>query len=117
MLAVGILGTPLLGNIQDKEIDASLKKNNPAIHASVMKAPKASLFGEYQPVDEDKVKVLPKEEQKIISETGDTAKKSALKTVALFPCIMLVSYLLLLLYFKARGGYKAQEIGAGSAGH
>lgn len=112
MLAVGILGNPLLGNIQDKEIDAQLKEKNPALYAQVMGAPKPSLFGTYQPVDNVKLTAAGKDAEKEITTLGDTAKKSALKTVAIFPCIMLASYLLLILYFKSRGGYRPEDINA-----
>ena len=38
------------------------------------------------------------------------AKKNALKTTAAFPVVMLFCYLLLILYFRSRGGYKAVEL-------
>ena len=106
MMAVGILGTPLLGSIQDKEVDRELASRNPAIHSKVAGAEKPSLFGVYRPLDGDKVSALPADDQKAVTETKEAAKKNALKTVALFPVGMLVCYLILLGYFKARGGYK-----------
>jgi hypothetical protein len=33
-----------------------------------------------------------------------------LTTVAIFPCIMLVCYLALIVYFKSQGGYKAKML-------
>ena len=39
-----------------------------------------------------------------------------MRTVAIFPCIMLVCYLILLAYFKSIGGYKAAVL-AGHAAH
>jgi len=39
-----------------------------------------------------------------------TAKKSALMTVAVFPAIMLVCFLILIFYFRAKGGYKPVEL-------
>lgn len=106
MMAVGILGNPLLGNIQDKVADRELNSRHPAIHAQVMAEPKSSVFGPYQPVDEGKVKAADAEVQQAVKETRNIAKKSALRTVAVFPVIMFVSYVLLILYFKARGGYR-----------
>ena len=110
MMAVGILGAPLLGNIQDKEVDRVLAADHPALHSGVTGEAKPSLFGDYHPVDTDKVASLPVEEKKVITDTQATAKKNALATVALFPVGMLAAYLLLLLYFQARGGYKPVEI-------
>ena len=118
MMAVGILGAPLLGNIQDKEVDRVLAADHPALHAGVAGEAKSSLFGDYQPVNTDKVASLPVEEQKIVTKTQATAKKNALATVALFPVGMLVAYLLLLLYFKSKGGYRPVELdGAPAAAH
>jgi MFS family permease len=116
MLAVGILGAPLLGNVQDKEVDKSLSTTNSAIHAKVAGAKKTSLFGEYQPLDEEKVKTLSEEEKKTITDTQAVAKKNALKTVALFPIGMLVCYVLLLLYYQSKGGYKPVDLGTGQPG-
>jgi MFS family permease len=106
MMAVGILGAPLLGNIQDKSIDQSLKAGNSALHAQVMGEKKTSLFGEYQPLDDKKVTAASDPEKAEIKKTQEAAKKNALKTVALFPVGMLLAYLLLIGYFKSRGGYK-----------
>jgi len=118
MMAVGILGAPLLGNIQDKSIDQSLKAGNSALHAQVMGEKKTSLFGEYQPLDEKKVKLASEAEQTDIKKTKEAAKKNALKTVALFPVGMLIAYLMLIGYFKARGGYKPVQLeGHAPAGH
>ncbi|MGL6095136.1 MAG: MFS transporter [Fimbriiglobus sp.] len=105
MMAVGILGTPLLGNIQDKEIDRELAAQHPAIHATVTGETKPSLFGPYKPVEPAKLETASADDKKVVTETQDAAKKNALKTVALFPAGMLVCYVLLLLYFKTKGGY------------
>jgi len=110
MMAVGILGNPLLGNIQDKTADAELKQKYPALHAKVMADPKTSVFGTYQPVDNDKVKNATLVEQAEVKTTKEDAKKTALRTVAIFPIIMLCCYLLLILYFKSKGGYRAENI-------
>ena len=110
MIGVGIIGAPLLGNIQDKFTDKSLAESNPAIYKQVAGAEKTSVFGTYSPMDPDKVNALPEDQQKIVKETAEASKKNALSMVAIFPCFMLVCYLILILYFKARGGYKAQEL-------
>jgi MFS family permease len=118
MLAVGILGNPLLGNVQDKEVDKGLKADQPAIYAKVAGESKTSVFGEYTALDEAKLKALSADEAKTVADTKEAAKKNALKTVALFPVVMLGGYLLLLLYFAAKGGYKPVELdGVPAAGH
>jgi MFS family permease len=110
MLSVGVIGAVFLGNIQDRQIDRELLIQHPALHAQVVALEKASIFGKYQPVDKEKVAALSEGEKKIVSDTTGTAKKNALMTVAIFPAIMLVCYLILLLYFRAKGGYKPVEL-------
>ena len=44
------------------------------------------------------------------SEGENRAKKGALRTVALFPLVMLICYLSLWIYFKRKGGYEAVDL-------
>jgi len=106
MLAVGVIGTALLGNIQDKESSRELKAKDPALYAQVVDSPKTSVFGTYQPLDQKKVDQLADSEKGVIETLQAVAKKNALATVAIFPCIMFVCYLALIVYFKSQGGYK-----------
>jgi len=110
MLVVGVIGAAFIGNIQDRQIDKTLKAANPALHIQVVAPEKASIFGKYEPLDQEKVKALPDEDNQKIVEVTKIAKQDALLTVALFPTIMLVCYLLLILYFRTKGGYKAVEL-------
>jgi len=110
MLSVGVIGAVFLGNIQDRQIDHELAAHNPALHSRVVAQEKVSIFGKYQPVDKEKVAALSQEEKETVGDVSATAKKNALMTVAIFPAIMLVCYLILILYFKAKGGYKPVEL-------
>ena len=110
MLGVGVVGAVLLGNIQDKEVDAKLFSAQPEIHAQVAGEEQTSVFGSYRPIDAEKVQELPDEQQEEITEIQATAKKSALQTVAIFPLIMFVCYIVMLGYFKTKGGYKPVEL-------
>jgi MFS family permease len=112
MLGVGTVGAVFLGFIQDTSIDRHLKAEQPAIYQKVSTS-KPWVFGSYQTLDAERTKSLPEAERKVIDDTAAVAKKDALMTVAIFPLIMLISYLALLGYFKARGGYKAEVL----AGH
>jgi MFS family permease len=116
MLGVGVVGAVLLGNIQDKEIDQNLKAKDAQVHASVVGKKETSVFGTYETVDDKKVEQASAETKSAVKEVRDGAKKSALKTVAIFPVFMLICYLILILYFKARGGYRAVDITHGG-GH
>jgi len=113
MLTVGVVGTALLGNIQDKTIDGRLQEKHPEVHAKIIDAEKMSVFGAYSPVNQQKVDRLPEAERTQVQTVRDEAKKAALAGVAGFPVFMLVCYLILILYFRAKGGYKAEVL----AGH
>lgn len=111
MLAVGTVGAVFLGYIQDSSVNTKLKTEKPAVHQQVV-IEKRWVFGKYEAVDHQKAEQLPdqqeREEVKKLSEAG---KKEALRAVAIFPAIMLVAYLLLMAYFKAKGGYKPVILG------
>lgn len=124
MLGVGVIGNPLLGNLQDKEIDRALQQTQPALHAKVMGETKQSVFGSYRALDTTKVEaVLAKDApddakiQTALDTVKEEAKKSALYNTAIFPVFMLISYVLMIFYFQLRGGYKAQSLGGDGGGH
>ena len=54
-----------------------------------------------------------------LAEIDVASKKNALFTVAIFPFIMLICYIILILYFRSKGGYKAVVLDAqeGEAAH
>jgi hypothetical protein len=107
MLAAGVFGVAFLGNIQDKQIDRELQAQNPGIHSRVMGQEKSSIFGNYKPIDQQKLQSLASSQQDGIVSIQASAKQGALATVAIFPAIMLLSYIGLMLYFRSIGGYKA----------
>jgi MFS family permease len=110
MLSVGVIGAVLLGNIQDNKVESDLLEKNQAIHEQVVGEEKVSIFGLYRPILPDKVAQLPDEDQKVVTDVQATAKQSALMTVAIFPFIMLICYLILIFYFRSKGGYKPVEL-------
>ena len=114
MLSVGVIGAAFLGNIQDKAVDTELLKENPAIHAQVIGEEKTSVFGQYKPIDQEKLAGLDDADKEVIKTVQGEAMKSALMTVAIFPVIMLVCYLILIGYFRSKGGYKAIDLGTES---
>ncbi|MBS1977805.1 MAG: MFS transporter [Bacteroidetes bacterium] len=114
MIAAGVIGAVILGFVQDKEIDAKLdqydREHSTSLHASYATISHHSIFGEYQGLDYTKLSAAPEEERSTVQGIQESAKKSALKTVAIFPVIMLVTYVILILYFRSKGGYKAVDI-------
>lgn len=109
MLAVGVLGMPFIGQLQDDASIRALKKEEPALYA-VVKMNKDGMFREYEAVSPDKVKTLAKADQEKIAKIDARAKQGALAIMAIFPCIMLVAYLLMIAYFASKGGYKPVDI-------
>jgi MFS family permease len=110
MIAAGVIGAGILGFIQDKSVDQKIAQydvsNKTAIHSTYVTEQKTSLFGEYKALDQAKLSGATPEEQTTVTSIRDTAKKEALSYIVIFPLIMLVSYVLLMLYFKSKGGYK-----------
>jgi DNA-binding PucR family transcriptional regulator len=110
MLSVGVIGAVFLGNIQDRQIDRELIAQNPALHARIVAEEKTSVFGKYQPIDLERFESLNEQDKAVVGEITSSAKQNALMTVAIFPAIMLACYLILIFYFKAKGGYKPIEL-------
>lgn len=121
MLSVGIVGAVFMGKIQDSAIDRDLlaydQKNNTQFHSKLVTVEKTSIFGKYMTIDQEKLKTESEENQKVVKDVSMLASKSALRTVAIFPCIMLVCYIILIIYFQSRGGYKPIHLAEESGGH
>ncbi len=110
MLGVGVVGSVFLGNIQDKAIERELRLQQPALHQQLVGEERTSVFGTYRPVDPTRMKALNSQETRLIEEIADAAKKNALSTVTVFPVVMLICYLVLMAYFKSKGGYEAEAL-------
>ena len=118
MLAVGILGFPFIGGLQESTATQKLSASNPALYQTVTK-PGHYLLGKYQAIDPDKTALLTDEKLKAdVTAATTTGQFSALGKMAFFPAFMLVCYLALIAFFKARGGYKPVQLsGGGTGGH
>lgn len=118
MISVGVLGGPFLGALQDISIDMALQQKGGALHEKVAK-PEVSKYGlKYRPLDQDKLKTLSADEAAVVEGVRTETKQSTLTKVAVLPAIMFVCYLMLILGFKARGGYKPVELSSEpAAGH
>lgn len=110
MMGVGVIGAVILGFVQDKQLDQNLasydQKNNTALHSTYVTDEKTGLFGSYKALDPNKLLNAPAETIEKIENVQNEAKKSALRTVAVFPAFMFLCYLGFIFYFRTRGGYK-----------
>jgi MFS family permease len=110
MLAVGILGAPFIGYLQEYSATAKLQASNPALYESVT-VEKKYLLGDYRAIDPAKSAAVTDEASKETIRTATTTGQfSALGKMAMFPAFMLVCYLALIAYFKSKGGYKPVEL-------
>ncbi len=107
MIAVGVLGGPFLGAVVDKGLDNNLEQKNPALHSIVTKAPESNFGLTYRPLNNNVIAKLPLDQQNVIQTVQAETKQGTLGYVALLPVTMCVCYIGLILFFKAKGGYKA----------
>ena len=115
VLGMGILGTPLMGGLQDVGIDKDLKAEQPAIHAKIHGEPQGVVFlGEIPKIDADKELALPAAEREKVQAIRYVHKKAAFLQVAVLPGFMLLCYLILFFYFKSQGGYKPVDLQGGA---
>jgi MFS family permease len=119
MIAAGVIGAGIVGFIQDKSIDKNIlaydKVNNTTLHADYVTESKTSVFGDYQAIDQNKLAVGSPEDVDSVVAIQDSARKTALRDIVVFPVIMLVSYLALIIFFRSKGGYKAVVVEPGSS--
>ena len=117
MLAVGILGGPVIGAITEKTAQSAIEqKVSPEAYAKVSKDG-TYVLGSYKAVDDDKVAELAKTDKVAadhIKVARQSADQGALSRIAIFPAFMLLCYIGLILWFKARGGYKAVKLDGSS---
>jgi hypothetical protein len=107
MLAVGILGTPFIGYLQETTATHELARSNPAIYELVT-SEQNYLLGKYRAIDPVKAaQIQTPEAQSAMKAAATAGQFAALGKMATFPAFMLCCYIALLLYFKSKGGYKA----------
>ena len=112
MLAAGALGGPIIGAIQDNSITNQVEAQVTDLSDQILGEERTALLGtmSYRPLDDDAVGDLPPEDQERVVAVQSTASQLALQRVAWLPGFMFVCYVLLILYFRSKGGYKAVEL-------
>src|SRR6185436_4711963 len=110
MLAVGILGFPFIGYLQESTATKKLEASNPAIYQAVT-IEKKYLLGDYRAIDPVKAAAIVDDAGKDALKAANTAGQfSALGKMAIFPTFMFCGYIILIFYFKSKGGYKAVHL-------
>jgi hypothetical protein len=132
MMSAGLIGSPGLGYAKDRFAGEELRKINPAIYAEY-KADRGSSFlvfsevtgldgkklGDVKqqveqakkatPAGQDPISTLPHNQQ-AVARADLKGDRRTLVADSFIPMAMAAIYLLILLYFKAIGGYKAVHI-------
>ena len=119
MLSAGLIGGPGLGYGKDRFAAEALKEKNPALFEEY-KATKPSTFLNLDATSVyglDGTKLGEAKDSKARTEAQNTVvladqagDRKTLKADAFLPAIMAVIYLLLLIYFKGIGGYRALKM-------
>jgi hypothetical protein len=115
MLAVGILGGPVIGKMGEDAVKLSvISSTSEETYEKISKGSNYFL-GDYTAVELAKVDALKDKEKEKVKHSIQTGKQASLASVAIFPVFMLVCYLVLIFYFKGRGGYKPVELEEGKS--
>lgn len=111
MLAAGIVGSVFLGMLQDSRtselIAAADLGQATHLESRYLTAPRSTPVGTFRGIDEQKLATASAADRALVDGIAADAKKQALRDVAVLPVVMALSYFLLMLYFRRRGGYKA----------
>jgi hypothetical protein len=125
MLAVGVLGSAYIGTLQaDKKIDAVAATpaaqaapglvQNGTLSETVLDEKRVYEIIPYKTVNDEKLAAatttLSTEQRQEITQAAAGSAQRALRNMAVFPGIMLVGYILLIVYFRSRGGYRAEVL-------
>jgi MFS family permease len=114
MLAVGILGAPFIGYLQESSATKQLESANPALYQTVT-VENNYLLGKYHAIDPVKSAALTDTAATTAIASAETAGQfSALGKIALFPMFGLACYLALIFHFKSKGGYRPVELSKAS---
>ncbi len=114
VLFLGVLGSPYIGYQQDLDMDQRLSApEHAALYQRVKGEPVSGLFGAAPALNQDKIKTLPEPEQKQLQSVQAASKRSVFTTIAILPAFMLLCYLFMFFWFRARGGYRPVELAGG----
>ena len=155
MIAVGTIGNPAIGYLQDRQFDQVLLEEDPALHEQVVTSA-SGMFGDVnrpnpkmiggirqrhaEVVEAGKGNIafvdnmtpeqiesslletlaLTDEQKQTYQETRDQleiidridrdTKQGTLASISVLPAIMFLCYVGLIIYFRSKGGYKAQVL-------
>ena len=120
MMSAGLIGSPGLGYFKDRYAAEELKKADTELFTEWKDAEKKSAFLQFdtvEPIDGKRLEAAKKtsvddrtEAEATVVAADIEGNRRTLKVDSLIPATMAVIFLLLMLYFKATGGYKVVSI-------
>jgi hypothetical protein len=120
MLSAGLLGGPAIGFKQDYNASANLQEVSKELARALDLVAKDGKEDKNLTALNswwDSAKSFAEKDKEPTKSAGIYGGKMALKYTAYVPAIMAVLYLCLILYFQARGGYKAKSLDGEAASH
>jgi DHA2 family metal-tetracycline-proton antiporter-like MFS transporter len=109
MLGAGIVGTPIIGGVQDshmvRAVIAHDQRNNTDL-AAALTVQREGMFGKYTAIDPAKRAAISPEQKVVVEQIDRQSKVDALRSIAILPLLMLLVYLGLIFCFRSKGGYK-----------
>lgn len=133
LLTVGIFGFPFLGAVQTHYKTEALKTTEPALVQTVIDSKttfidktdpenpvdkpvfsEQDFFGfKYDSINDGEFKKLPEmtdERRTVVESTMKETSQKSLKVAAVLPAIMAVAFILIIFWYKSKGGYKPVSI-------
>lgn len=109
MLAAGILGSVLLGTIQDRSSVRAITRYDQAQSTTLSRdivVEHAGMLGTYRSLDNSAIARLPVGDRTVVAGVVASSKRQALAEVSLLPIVTACAFALLALYFRLKGGYR-----------
>lgn len=109
MIAVGAVGAPAIGALQDRDFDRIIATANPDLRGQIIVEHEGT-FGRSATIDQQKLAALTPAQKQEVEALLTQAKQGALGKIAVLPAIMCICYIGLIVYFQAKGGYQAEVL-------
>jgi hypothetical protein len=109
MISIGTIGGPAIGTLQDHTLASAVATELPGQYDSLKKTVDGQFF-QYEAIDTARIAALPDEARTQVQSLQRQTKQQALAKIAVLPAIMFVCYVVLIVYFKSRGGYQAEVL-------
>ena len=110
VLFLGVLGSPYIGYKQDQDMHERLAGAHAPLLQKIDGGPKPTIFGSAPSLDQERIKALPAAEQKELEAVQGASKRGVFMTISVLPAFMLLCYIGMFMYFKAKGGYKPVDL-------